>query len=321
MRFLAALCLCVLALQSLAQAPQFGASLAFGGYPVGFAEYRENELAVAVWYPAAKAGAAMTFRAYLGERTQDFEAFLLGAGLSPETARLYLDAQMTATRDARPAAGTHPLVLMAQGNRHDAADQAVLCEYLASHGFIVATAPSPMLARPMADAEEIGTFAQVQAEELWRSALLAAAHHETDLRKIGIVGHSFGARAALLLAMTRPEVRALVSLDGGIGSSLGVESMRQARWFRAGSVPPLLHLYETEDAFVQHDLAFLRSTGSESLHTDRIEGVHHAHFSTVGFAAAALPELRTLTRAGADIGDRLSYVARRTLLFLSRHVR
>jgi hypothetical protein len=112
-----------------------------------------------------------------------------------------------------------------------------------------------------------------------------------------------------------------VSLDGGIGSSLGVEQMRSAPSFRAGRTPPLLHLYETEDAFMQPDLTFLNSVGSESLHTETIRGLHHAHFTTLGFAAAAIPELGKLTRASAEIGERTAYVARRTLAFLSQRLR
>jgi len=36
-----------------------------------------------------------------------------------------------------------------------------------------------------------------------------------------LVGHSFGARSALLVAMSERDIAALVSLDGGIGAKTG----------------------------------------------------------------------------------------------------
>ena len=306
--------ICLLALPAFAD---LGDALTFGPHRVGFEE-REG---VSVWYPAASSGAPLTFGDYLGPARQEFEAFLSGAGLSREGIRAYVGARMTAVRDARPSKGTFPLILVAQGNQHAAADQAVLCEYLASHGFVVATTPSPMLVRPMTDAEQIGEFAELQAAELRRAVRVVSAHHRVDATKIAVVGHSFGSRAALLLAMSHESVRAIVSLDGGIGSSIGVAQMRAARSFRPGRVPPLLHLYETEDAFVQSDPTFLQSAGSASLHTESIRGMHHVHFSSLGFAAASIPELQKLTRAPADVGESTEYIARRTLAFVSRYLR
>ena len=46
---------------------------------------------------------------------------------------------MHVRRDATPLQRAFPLVLIAQGNRQDAPDQAVLSEFLASHGYVVAS--------------------------------------------------------------------------------------------------------------------------------------------------------------------------------------
>ena len=289
------------------------APLTLGPHPAGFSEWREDGLAVSVWYPARGVERPMTFGDYVRDRA-GLEKFMSGAGVGAETIRAYLAAPMSAGRDARRLPGRFPLVLVAQGNGQEAADQAVLCEYLASHGFIVATTPSPMLETPMTSEAEVGKFAELQASQLGRAIAIVARRFRVDERAIGIVGHSFGARAALLLAMNDRRIGALVSLDGGIGTAVGLNEMRNAPSFKRGTAPPVLHLYASEP-----DLTLLREASPQSLHTERIGALRHIHFTTLGFAAAALPELRQLTRGGEEMADSLRHVAERTARFLRMH--
>jgi dienelactone hydrolase len=65
---------------------------------------------------------------------------------------------------------------------------------------------------------------------------------------VGVAGHSFGARSALLLAMRESDVVAVVSLDGGIGAKTGKGMLEKARGFsRERMRAPLLHFYEELD--------------------------------------------------------------------------
>lgn len=288
------------------------ARLPLGTHRVGF--HQTND--AGVWAPAREGGTPMRFADYLSDRG-GFEKFLSGAGLSAETIDAWMQAPMRAFRDAPFRRGRFPLIVVAQGNQQSAADQAVLCELIASHGYVVVTTPSPMLRTPMQSEEEIGAFAETQAAELVR----AIAAVSRDAPRIGVVGHSFGSRAVLLLAMREPRVRALVSLDGGIGSAIGVERMRAAASYRAGHAPPILHFYELHDSFVRSDLSFLRELGAAELHTERIDGMRHAHFTSLGFAAAALPELAQLTRAPETLARDTAHVAAATLRFLDLFVK
>jgi len=281
---------------------------------VGFAQWQEDGLSIGVWYPAVSSETTMVLGDYLEDRA-GMEQFMSGAGASRATIDAYPNAPAHAQRDAKPEPIRAPLVLVAQGNQQSFFDQAVLCEYLASHGFIVATIPSPMIATPMQSEEEIGKFAELQASELMRVIDLVAKRHRVDTKRIGVVGHSFGARAGLLLAMQDPRVKALVSLDGGIGTPLGAESMKRTRWYRPGHVPPLLHMFQGTP-----DMTFLRGVGAESLHTDQIRGLQHIHFATLGYGAAANPELAKLTRGGENMDRQLAYVAERTRTFLVRRL-
>ena len=55
-----------------------------------------------------------------------------------------------------------------------------------------------------------------------------------DAKRWALVGYSFGARAALLVAARRPDLRAVVSLAGGIGSS----QSRRTRRASSGAATP-----------------------------------------------------------------------------------
>jgi dienelactone hydrolase len=295
-----------------ARALDLGAGLDWGTHPVGF---RRLAGGASAWYPASAATASLRFADYLGAGRGDFESFLRGAGLGQTDVEALVGAPMRATLEAPAAPGHPPLVVIAQGNGEDAPDQAVLAEYLASHGYVVLTTPSPMIATPMSDESQIAAFAARQAGDL-RAAVLAG---ERDLAfsasRIGAVGHSFGARAALLWAMGEPRVAVLVSLDGGIGTATGAEELRSAPGFDPRRCPPILHLYEDLDDFMKPDFGFLQSLRPR-LETARFRGLHHAHFTTLGFAADALPGLARISHAGPSLHRDLMRVARRTRLAL-----
>jgi dienelactone hydrolase len=284
------------------------AQLHFGPHAVGFRRIGD----VSVWYPAQRSGTPMKLGDYYGASLKPFGLFLASTGLSSEAINALFDAPMSARRDATPLKRAFPLVLVAQGNHQDAPDQAVLTEFLASHGFIVASTPSPMIRTPMRSEDEIGTFAARQAKDLARAIDVASASLRVAPGPIAVVGHSFGARSALLLALQNRRVTKLVSLDGGIGTATGAAGLEAVDLARA---PAILHLYEDLDPFMTPDFAFLDTLRARK---ELIPGVHHAHFTTMGFAAAAMPELAKITHAGGEIGESVGKIAQRTLEFLRK---
>ena len=218
-------------------------------------------------------------------------------GMPQDILRRYGGQRVYASAGARAVAGRFPLVLFAQGNQQRPLHQAVLAEWLASHGFVVATAASTTIRSPMKTTADVGPAAQREAEQLKTIWQVMSSRSEVDARRVAVAGHSFGARAALLLAMREPALRALVSLDGGIGTATALESFRSAAWFSAdAAVPPVLHLYETADAFMSPDFTLLESLRTRELRMRRVESLRHVHFTTLGFGAAADPPLAQLVR-------------------------
>ena len=148
------------------------------------------------------------------------EAVLTGNAVPEPALDAWLDAPTHARSEAAPAPGRFPLVLVGQGNGQTLADQALLAELVASHGYVVATSPSQIrLGTSMASEADVLPSAREQARDLAFAALRVAPLPFVDAHQLAFVGHSFGARSALLAALQEPRTVALVSLDGGIGAA------------------------------------------------------------------------------------------------------
>ncbi len=286
-----------------------------GKYPVGYRSIESSGMLVHVWYPSRPGGRKLLMRDYL--RADSAQVVKQFAGFGPSMLDSLLGSRLYASRLVPRAAGRPRVVLVAQGNGEDVFDQVVLCEYLASQGFVVLTTPSPMLRTPLEREDQVGTFAEQQAQELLDAVKIAARVVRMDTTRIGVVGHSFGARSALLLAMRDRRVRALVSLDGGIGTSTAIGSFRGAPSFRASAaLPSILHFYEELDAFMTPDFSLLRGLRTESLTLEPTRGMHHVHFSTLGFMVHAFANVAVATQATAETNDSVIAVTTRTFTFL-----
>jgi dienelactone hydrolase len=292
-----------------------------GSHPVGFMRLHAPAGEVDAWYPARLQGARMRFVDLLADSARTV-AFLSGAKVpEPEIAQL-LSASLNASMNASPDTVPHPLVLLGQGNGGAADELALLAENLASHGYVVASTPSPTLRASLEREDQMGEFAEMQANDLAAAVIAVAKALPADTTVVGVVGYSFGARGALLLAMRSLRMRALVSLDGGIGTATGVASLRGAPSFRSNVVlPPILHFYERADSFMAPDFTLLRGLHPRSLTLRQVRHVHHAHFTTYGMATARLPGLAAAMHADSATADSVRVVLEETRKFLDRELK
>lgn len=261
--------------------------------------------ALTLWYPANAGGEVLRYRDFV-PKLEEADAFLHAQKIADDTIVALFDSRMAARRNAPPKNGRFPLVLVFQGNGNTAADQAVLAEHIASHGFVVATLDGAVVS----DEAEIFPKSKEQAEKFEAAVKTLAKMPNVDAANVSVVGHSLGARAMLLYA-TRNPVRAMISLDGGIGTANHVDELRTTR-----PLPPTLHLYEDLDAFMKPDHTFLKSLRTQSLAIEKADAMHHAHFTTWGFAAVAFPELAQATHATPATKANVQRVAERVVAFL-----
>jgi dienelactone hydrolase len=317
------------------------AGLAPGEHTVGFRTSHlgtePHPLQISVWYPSDRTGTPLKYSDYLllnltearpdeptaaekAKAIADAQNFLTTNGVSATAAQSLFNAPMYARRDARPLPSRRfPLVFIVQGNEQSAAGQAVLAEFLASHGYVVATIPSiTRITGPMTSDSEVGAKAEAEAVDIDRAVSALGEWPNVVNTPITLVGHSFGARSALFYAMHHP-TRGLVSLEGGIGLLAGQKAMLDSKMLDLGAqMPPILHFYELNDARVIPDFHLLRSLHTPDLEIVRMNDLRHVHFSSDGFAAAMLPEMATVTKAGPDFKKDVLATAQQTLQFIDK---
>lgn len=191
---------------------------------------RARPIQTLIWYPTKKTGnARLHYRDYLRtaatetafghsdvEANHDAAAALEEnyPNLSVEKRRTELGQTMLAVHDAAAAAGKYPAVIYAPGSSSSAHENADLCEYLASHGYIVLSSASiGMNTRSMTiDLEG----AEAQAADINFLAGYATTLAQVDNSKIAVAGYSFGGLANVLAAARDDRIAALVALDGSI---------------------------------------------------------------------------------------------------------
>ena len=188
---------------------------------------RARPVQTLVWYPAAKAGTPLRYADYMRteatdeafERTEaQITAFMadkrqwLTARVGPKQAQNLLDQRMWAVPNATATGGKFPVIIYAAGGGGVAHETADLCEYLASHGYVVLASRSLGTRTSIMNFDSEGLATQASDIRF----LLAYAHTlpQADMAHVAAVGWSWGGLANALAASQDSRIAALVSFDG-----------------------------------------------------------------------------------------------------------
>ncbi|AKJ02368.1 dienelactone hydrolase family protein [Archangium gephyra] len=187
---------------------------------------RARPIQTVVWYPASKGGTPVVVNDYLRLSATE-EVFDRGdAEITAATAKVRVgvlgaDAllqettrPMWAVRDAKPEAGRFPVVIYAPSFNASPTENADLCEFLASQGYVVIASPD-MGAHSRAMTEDLEGI-ETQAADI--SFLIGYAHTlpQADTRRIAVMGFSWGGMSNVFAAARDSRIKALVSLDGSV---------------------------------------------------------------------------------------------------------
>ncbi len=183
---------------------------------------------IAVWFPADKRSeTALSLEDLIrmgsssetlikNEKDADDQilGFVNSAHVDPEAAEEYLQRPLDMGKETEIAEGTFPLILYAPGSSAHWYDNYLLCQILASHGYVVVAMKSRSQKSPTMSANWIGVTSQVRDLEFALSQVYGMLGSER-ISGINVVGRSWGAIAALVFAIENERItRSIVSLDG-----------------------------------------------------------------------------------------------------------
>lgn len=175
-----------------------------------------------VWYPARRSNAApmsiadyhqailtdVNFALPAAEAARQRAGWLAGPRKAPYS------AATLAVRDAPAAGGAYPVVIYAPSFASSAQENLDLCEYLASHGYVVLASRS-LGARAVNMTDDIDGI-EAQAADIGFLANYAQTLPQADISQMAAAGYSWGGMANVFAAARSGRIKALVSMDGSI---------------------------------------------------------------------------------------------------------
>jgi dienelactone hydrolase len=131
----------------------------------------------------------------------------------PSQLKSSYDISLWAVRDAKPRSGRYPVLIYAPSDSSVAWENADLCEFLASQGYVVLASPS-MGASTRNMTDDLGGI-DAQARDLSFLITYAASLPNADA-KVGILSWSWGGLSSLFAAARDPRISVLVQMDGSM---------------------------------------------------------------------------------------------------------
>jgi pimeloyl-ACP methyl ester carboxylesterase len=296
---------------------------------------RSRPLQTLIWYPAERSNKPpMAVADYVGllptetsfgkpeksAEAQEWLAALGSAAVDP----------LWAARDAIPISRRYPVVIYAPSLSSESWENADLCEYIASHGYIVIASPSmgPMTHEMPFTIDGFNAQARDISFLIGYAAMLPNA----DTSKIAVVGFSWGGISNLVAAARDDRIGALVSLDGSLRQYPGL--LKQAGDVHPEEMGiPMIYFAKQEDTLEHWALGSEVNAGPNVLNawthgdliTVRMLGLVHEEMSSMFQRNEAVWD-RFANEQNADYGREdgiLGYglIARYTLRFLDAYLK
>lgn len=296
-------------------------------------------LLVRTWYPSST-HATMPFGDYLkavpappevrravdGQLAYSRESLQNAAGDAASFARLSR-TNVPASLNAPPANGLFPVVMYGLGQNDHIAENTVIGEFLASHGYVVVTAaefPTNERRKSLFIDDPYSYDTQVRDLETALAEIPAALH--PDRSRLAFIGMSMGGIYTLLAAMQHPNVRALVGLDPTyVAKRPGFEyDQKKLPYYDAAKLKaPLLVMHRQEDQHVFDDVLALNRSDR---YVAEVPHAVHGDFTSFPWLSentppASLDTYAAARRTQAQAIDVLRFVHSTVLAFLDDKVR
>lgn len=284
---------------------------------------RGRQIQISLWYPAQAARGALpvTFGKYIDLLGQDLEFKLtpeskkhaeekfleqpsdLGGDAAKLKAALPMirGLKMKAFMNALPAKGSFPLIVFLDFRAP--ATNSVMCEFLASHGFVVAA--TSLKGTHEAELDVGLTGVETIATDIgFIIGSLAAPAINRD--RVALIGVGITASGCLALVTRDPRVDALVSLDGGIPTGFEDRILKRTPYFDISAVRlPMLAIHAPHPNV---DPAILNQYKYSARHLVHFPKMSEFHFLNYGmleqFAPGIIGKAPGNTRLGFEWASR-----------------
>lgn len=286
---------------------------------------RARPIRMSVWYPArpepSSNEVAVTFGAYVGEEDDQpslaarFRSY--GFRFSPSEIEAILSEPTAAFERAPRAIGPFPVLLFGTALTGPSYLNTVMCEYLATHGYVVvALASLPLREGEEADFNALAVDAQLRDMEF----VLQTLHDypEAEIGQLGLVSWSFGGVAQALLSMKNPDVRAVVSLDAATGYAYGLKLMESSLFFDGEkAIVAFLHATDSrESGPVPKSFQYFDHITRGPAYLLTLEGAAHAEFTSLASVVARGSDLAATDEKSRDVVRRYRLLCLYVLDFL-----
>ncbi len=226
-----------------------------------------------------------------------------------------LSVKVGAIRDAPPQAGSFPLIIYSPELSRGISENLVLCEYLASRGFMVATTHSVGMTglNPALDQRDIETVVRDM------EYIIATARDlpNVNVNKFGVVGCGSGGLAALLLQMRNSDIDAMASFDGSYISEDNLEQARRNPYYDVQRMTsPLAQIYSGEIESV--DFSLVDSFEYSQRYSVKFSRLNHLDLTSYGKSSSMI--LRGETQPQETDGAHYDELCFYVFNFLNAHL-
>lgn len=264
---------------------------------------RARPVRVSIWYPAmVKARSPkMSYKDYLYLQTNDRAFAELNHLLAErnlrslrqilkgeQTLNSLLKTRMAAALNAAPLKKQFPLIIYSSGlNESWQHANFVLLEYLASHGYTIATVPQLGTTSLRLNLGINPIDIETQVRDLEFALGIMREFPGVDPNKLAAAGHSMGGIAALILQMRSQDIDVVVGLDASYASPGLIENLTKSAYYRPTRMKvPLMDLRRPIERI---DMTALESFRYSDRYYLELPGIFHGDFTSFPMIALRFP--------------------------------
>lgn len=257
-------------------------------------------ISISLWYPADKLSAKgrLKVKDYMTilKQEEEWESLPNDRILSwfytdNEKNRRQFETEANAYGNALPVKGKFPVVIYAPSYQASSVENFALCEFLASHGYVVISCPSRGTESRLLDG---GTTRDIETQARDIEFLIGEATSLLNAQsdRLAVIGFSFGGISNVLAQMRNKGIKALVCLDGSIkyqfqkllkSSYANVSRVDVPFLFMSQKDMPLTVMIEDKiDTTLNTNFTFFDSLKHSQAYYLKFNDLTHSYFSSMG---------------------------------------